>query len=311
VGAAPALAEETTGVEPAGEAERAAAAKSEALAPRMQGEARWGVETQPREGNEPPPEVLPQKGERKPQALPPKAGRMLEAPPQKGRRKPEALPPERECEVDKPQPETLPQKGECNPEALSRERKCERARTGAKRKPEVEAPARKGERERRTTPQGNPNEGKCEPIWPPREPSREVVLSTGGRPWDPGGKSPRVHVFESKRPVEANKSVAAGIVTCNKKNLDVQKSSHSNGTGNKTTTHLGHTPVSPSCRRGIHPFFVLRPAQRAQRRPGRCRGGKLQRGRLVAVTTPSHRRHSQSRAPRASHTHWPSNVCRH
>ena len=109
----------------------------------------------------------------------------------------------------------------------------------------------------------------------------------------------------------ANKSVAAGIVTCNKKNLAVQKSSHSNGTGNKTTTHLGHTPVSLSCRRGIHPFFVLRPAQRAQHRPGRCRGGKSQHGHLVAVRTPSHRHHSQSRASHASHTHWPSNVCRH
>ena len=119
-----------------------------------------------REGNEPPHEVLPQKGQRKPQALPPKAGRMLEAPPQKGRRKPKALPPERECEVDKPHPETLPQKGECNPEALSREHKCERARTGEKRIPEAEAPARKGKRKQRTTPQGNPNEGKCEPIWP-------------------------------------------------------------------------------------------------------------------------------------------------
>src|SRR5712691_7564959 len=39
-GAAPVLAEETAGVEPAGEAERAAAAKSEALAPWMQGETR-------------------------------------------------------------------------------------------------------------------------------------------------------------------------------------------------------------------------------------------------------------------------------
>jgi hypothetical protein len=100
VGAAPALVEGTTGVEPTGEAERAAAVKSEAWAPRTQGEARWGVETQPREGNEPPPEVLPQKGERKPQALPPKAGRMLEAPPQKGRHKPEGLPPEGEHELD-------------------------------------------------------------------------------------------------------------------------------------------------------------------------------------------------------------------
>jgi len=76
VGAAPALAEETTGVEPAGKAERAAAAKSEALAPWTQGETRREVETLQegkREADEPPPEALPQKGERKPQVLPPKA----------------------------------------------------------------------------------------------------------------------------------------------------------------------------------------------------------------------------------------------
>ena len=42
VGTAPTLAEGTAGVEPTGEAERATAAKSEALAPRTQGEARWG-----------------------------------------------------------------------------------------------------------------------------------------------------------------------------------------------------------------------------------------------------------------------------
>src|SRR5712691_6887078 len=65
-GAAPVLAEETAGVEPAGEAERAAAAKSEALAPWMQGETRREVKTL-REGrcvHEPPPEALPRKRER-------------------------------------------------------------------------------------------------------------------------------------------------------------------------------------------------------------------------------------------------------
>jgi hypothetical protein len=61
VGAAQALAKSTTGVEAAGEAERAAAAKSEALAPWIQGETGREVETLwegKREDDEPRPESL-------------------------------------------------------------------------------------------------------------------------------------------------------------------------------------------------------------------------------------------------------------
>src|SRR5712691_11424855 len=133
-GAAPVLVEETASIEPAGEAERAAAAKSKALAPWMQGETRCKVKTL-REGRCEV-ETLPQEG------------RCMHEPP------PEALPQKCKHELDKPKPEVLP-----------RERECERARTGAKPKPKVEAPARKGERECGTTPQGNTNEGECEPSW--------------------------------------------------------------------------------------------------------------------------------------------------
>ena len=47
VGTAPALAEDTPGIEPAGEAERAAAARSEALGPWTQGEAKHKGDAQP------------------------------------------------------------------------------------------------------------------------------------------------------------------------------------------------------------------------------------------------------------------------
>ena len=65
VGAAPVLAEGTAGVEPAGKAEKATAAKPEALVPWAQGMAEREVEMLPGEGkhvHEPPPEVLPRKG---------------------------------------------------------------------------------------------------------------------------------------------------------------------------------------------------------------------------------------------------------
>jgi hypothetical protein len=67
------LAKSTAGVEPAGEAETAAAAKSKALAPWTQGETGREVETLregKREADEPPPEALPQMDKHNPEAPP-------------------------------------------------------------------------------------------------------------------------------------------------------------------------------------------------------------------------------------------------
>jgi hypothetical protein len=73
VGAAPALAESSASVELTGEAEGAIAVKTEALVPWAQGVAAREVEKLPQKAgskvNEPPPEALPQKGERNPEAL--------------------------------------------------------------------------------------------------------------------------------------------------------------------------------------------------------------------------------------------------
>src|SRR5712691_1862978 len=79
-----------------------------------------------------------------------------------------------------------------------------------------------GKRKHGVISQGNPNKGNREPSLPSRASSCEDVLSTweGPGPWDPGGR----HVSELKRPAEAM-DTAASIVACNKKHLDVQKSS--------------------------------------------------------------------------------------
>jgi len=73
VGTAPALAESTASVELTGEAEGAIAIKTEALVPWVQDVATREVEKLPQKAgskvNEPPPEALPQKGERNPEAL--------------------------------------------------------------------------------------------------------------------------------------------------------------------------------------------------------------------------------------------------
>ena len=90
-GTAPALAENTAGVEPTGEAERAATAKPEALASGTQGKAMREVEPPPQEG-----------------------GQELKAPLHKGRCKPEVLPPEgeRECCMT---PQGSPNEGKLEP----------------------------------------------------------------------------------------------------------------------------------------------------------------------------------------------------
>ena len=108
MGAAPALAEGTAGVELAGEAEIATAAKLEALVPWAQGEARLEVETPPQEGRRKP-EALPLSGEHmhKPplEALPLEGWHNLGAPPQKR---------EHEHEADAPL-QCNPKKGEHEP----------------------------------------------------------------------------------------------------------------------------------------------------------------------------------------------------
>jgi hypothetical protein len=100
VGVVLALAEGTAGVEPAGEAEKTAAARSEVLIPWAEDKAVRGLERPPREGKrmyEPPPDALPPEGWRNPEAL--------------------------------------PQKGECNPDGLSRMRKLDRQLNKGERKP--------------------------------------------------------------------------------------------------------------------------------------------------------------------------------
>ena len=105
VGVAPALAEGTAGVEPAGEAETATAAKSEALVPWARYKAGRG-----RKVEEPPPEALPQKGERSPEVL------SCKHEPER----PEALPPDGTRERGAT-PQGNPNKAKCEPDQPPRE----------------------------------------------------------------------------------------------------------------------------------------------------------------------------------------------
>ena len=97
MGAAPALAKDIAGAEPAGEAEKAATARPEALMSRAQDKAVRGREVKmpPQEGkctHKPLPEALPQKGERKPEAPPQKGEREADVLLQNGEHEHKALP---------------------------------------------------------------------------------------------------------------------------------------------------------------------------------------------------------------------------
>ena len=202
VGAAPALAEGTAGVEPASEAEIATAAKLEALVPWAQGEAGCEVESLPRGSNaiyEPPPEALPPEGWRSHEPPPRKGERQRTTPPQGEPQREVEMPPrdaERELEV-------LPQDGAHRSKSLSL----------------------KGKHKRKPSPQINPNKGEHEPCWPLRESSHKDVLRTrqGPGPLDPGGLAGEQNIG-SKRPVEADKDIAAGIVACNRRNWPCKSS---------------------------------------------------------------------------------------
>ena len=105
VGAASALAKGTAGVEPAGKAEIATAAKLEALVPWAQGEPGREVDSLPQGDKvmyKPPPE-----------ALPPEGWRNHEPSPQKGERKQEALPQSRNARVPERGPDVNPKSRRC------------------------------------------------------------------------------------------------------------------------------------------------------------------------------------------------------
>ena len=78
MGTAPALAESTAGVRPAGKTEKATTAKPEALIPWAQDKVVGGLERLPREGkymHEPPPKALPPEGRCRPGAPPYREGK--------------------------------------------------------------------------------------------------------------------------------------------------------------------------------------------------------------------------------------------
>ena len=96
MGAAPALAKDTASAKPAGEAEKAIAARPEALMSKAQVKStRTPPEALPRKG-ERKPEVLPRRGEHTNEppldVLPPEGRHNLEAPPQKREHKANARP---------------------------------------------------------------------------------------------------------------------------------------------------------------------------------------------------------------------------
>jgi hypothetical protein len=186
---APVLAEGTAGVEPAGEAEKAAAATLEALVPFTKDKAVCGLERPPSEGkcmHRPPPEALPPEGRCRPEAPSDResereADALPQEKPTEGKLRPgsmhEASPLVVNC-----MPETPPlraknilevplQMGE-RPEALQpgRERELDAPPQGNPNESKDRSGRevlRQGEHMHKVWPQGGLDEGEREPDWPP------------------------------------------------------------------------------------------------------------------------------------------------
>ena len=130
------------------------------------------------------------------------------------------------------------------------------------------------------------NHGRKHDTLPRRNPNEGALAL-----WDPGGRLPGDEIIESKRAGKASKSKRNGVARQNEKPGRLKNQSDSSTFHDKSTTHLLPSITVPSCRRKVHQLFVLRPIERALRRPGRCQGNNankaLQRRRLVAVTPES------------------------
>ena len=222
--AAPALAEDTVGVGPADEAETASAAKPEALVSWAQEAGRGHeVDAQPHK-------VLPQKGKRKAEALPPRHKQR----PNEGKREPVRLQGEAP-RGDEGTPEVPPQRGRRKSKALPPGGECKCG----------------------TTPQGN--EGDREPSWLSQEPSHEAIPSTweGAAPWDPGGRPPRGQTLKPKGPIEAM-NIAVGIDTP-QRNVAPGIVAHKKMTGCIVVSVCQHHPKE----RTTHLYPLFHPSSRA------------------------------------------------
>ena len=114
----------------------------------------------------------------------------------------------------------------------------------------------------------------------------------GPSPWDLGGRPPREQHFKLKRPVEAM-DIAPGIDAHTKETWSQKnKSAGTTSTRRPQTSSLFilvpfHRPELVPSRSDL--FIISRPIERAWRRPGNCKGVATghQRGCLVAVTLTS------------------------
>src|SRR5712691_7828748 len=113
------------------------------------------------------------------------------------------------------------------------------------RKPQVLPP--KGGRNHDMKLQGSPNEGKREGERPDALPRKDPKVGTLAI-WDLGGRPAGEGIVEAKRPIEANKNDAAGIITRKTKQEKPGRTKYQlGGTIIRNQPHtLGHTPVVPS-----------------------------------------------------------------
>jgi len=118
--------------------------------------------------------------------------------------------------------------------------------------------------------------------------SKEADFGAGAYPyltkgrlatWDPGGRPPGEEISSPKGLLrQTTRRGGHRRPQTNRETWPCKSQVSQTAPATETTTHLYPSTIVPSHHRGVHPISILRPIERAQRRPGRCRD----RGRDVA-----------------------------
>lgn len=102
---------------------------------------------------------------------------------------------------------------------------------------------------------------------------------------DPVGGPAGDHIFESKRRVETNRDDAAGTDARNRRKGKPSRAKAKSDEHCQQKQPRTFPCITASHRRGVDPFFVLKPIERAWRSPRKCRG----RGVGRVATTKDHK----------------------
>ena len=117
---------------------------------------------------------------------------------------------------------------------------------------------------------------------------------------DPVGRPAGEHIFELKRRVETNRDDAAGTDARNRRKGKPSRAKAKSDEHCQQKQPRTFPCIIASHRRGVDPFFVLKPIERAWRSPRKCRS----RGVGRVATTKDHKLKKRPRPRPLAHSHY-------